>query len=321
MDAIKEIPINYLFDEDTEAVEQVEDFFYELNKPPQLKPPFPYYGGKRLVAGEVWSRLGDPDLYIEPFLGMAAVLLARPLSIVEKPRLEVVNDKNGFITNFWRAVKNNPDKVVHYASGIVSEMELHARNTFLFESCKTIQKRLYTNPLEYSCKVAGYWAYAMGLRIGVAGAGNKPYNVRPKVLTKPKNYDVLFDLQRRLKDVQSLCRDWKRLLTKTALSPARGKDKIIGVFLDPPYKKNKRSKAILYGEHDSYEVAEEVYQWGVEHGEDKKFRIVMCGNHGDFEPPQGWLTLHWTGHAHTKKTEECLWFSPWCLNPRAEQWL
>jgi site-specific DNA-adenine methylase len=67
-----------------------------------LLSPFPYFGGKRSVAADVWTRLGSPAQYIEPFCGSAAVLLAAP-----KPAsLEVINDASGFIANFWRAVKH-----------------------------------------------------------------------------------------------------------------------------------------------------------------------------------------------------------------------
>lgn len=43
-----------------------------------LKAPFPYFGGKRSVAADVWKRLGRPTQYIEPFCGSAAMLLAAP---------------------------------------------------------------------------------------------------------------------------------------------------------------------------------------------------------------------------------------------------
>lgn len=55
----------------------------------------------------VWSRLGRPKQYIEPFCGSAAVLLAAhaPAS------LEVIGDANGFVANFWRGVVFQPDEV------------------------------------------------------------------------------------------------------------------------------------------------------------------------------------------------------------------
>ena len=56
-----------------------------------LRAPFYYFGGKSRAASQVWEALGNPDHYIEPFCGSAAVLLARP----NKDRLETINDADG----------------------------------------------------------------------------------------------------------------------------------------------------------------------------------------------------------------------------------
>jgi hypothetical protein len=34
----------------------------------RLVAPFPYFGGKRTIADEVWKRLGDVKNYVEPCL-------------------------------------------------------------------------------------------------------------------------------------------------------------------------------------------------------------------------------------------------------------
>lgn len=53
-----------------------------------LKAPFPWFGGKSMVADIVWQRFGHVPNYIEPFFGSGAVLLGRPHS----PGIETVND-------------------------------------------------------------------------------------------------------------------------------------------------------------------------------------------------------------------------------------
>ena len=79
---------------------------------PPLQAPFPYFGGKRKAAPTIWQALGaDCVNYIEPFCGSAAVLLAAP----EGQRIETINDADGFVANFWRAVAQDPDAVAHYA--------------------------------------------------------------------------------------------------------------------------------------------------------------------------------------------------------------
>lgn len=38
------------------------------------EPPFPYFGGKSVVALEVWAGICHVDNFIEPFFGSGAVM-------------------------------------------------------------------------------------------------------------------------------------------------------------------------------------------------------------------------------------------------------
>jgi len=57
-----------------------------------LKSPFPYFGGKRKVAAQVWQRFGKVGNVVEPFFGSGAFLLARPMDF---DCTETVNDLDG----------------------------------------------------------------------------------------------------------------------------------------------------------------------------------------------------------------------------------
>lgn len=48
-----------------------------------LRAPFPWYGGKRRVAKDVWLLLGDVSRYVEPFAGSLGVLLGRDGGVEE----------------------------------------------------------------------------------------------------------------------------------------------------------------------------------------------------------------------------------------------
>ena len=96
-----------------------------------MKTPYPWFGGKTLVADIVWERFGDVPNYVEPFFGGGAVLLNRPAWHTGK--VETVNDINAFLTNFWRAVKADPDAVAEYADWPVNEIDLAARRDWLFK--------------------------------------------------------------------------------------------------------------------------------------------------------------------------------------------
>ena len=77
-----------------------------------LRAPFPWFGGKRRVAPEVWERFGDVPNYVEPFFGSGAVLLGRPAKHAAK--IETVNDLDGFVANFWRSVAHDPEATARW---------------------------------------------------------------------------------------------------------------------------------------------------------------------------------------------------------------
>lgn len=72
----------------------------------QLRPPFAYYGGKIRLARRIVALLPDHRVYVEPFAGSLAVLLAKPPAIHE-----VVNDRDGHLVNFWRQLREAPDEL------------------------------------------------------------------------------------------------------------------------------------------------------------------------------------------------------------------
>ena len=68
-----------------------------------LMPPFAYYGGKTTLAPIIASLLPPHDHYVEPFAGSLAVLLAKVPSSAE-----TVNDLDGDLVTFWRALRDRP---------------------------------------------------------------------------------------------------------------------------------------------------------------------------------------------------------------------
>ena len=90
------------------------------------KAPFPWFGGKRRVADEVWEALGDVQNYAEPFAGSLAVLLGRPHK--HECKAETVNDKDAYLSNFWRALAADPEAVAAWCDWPVNETDLFARH-------------------------------------------------------------------------------------------------------------------------------------------------------------------------------------------------
>lgn len=128
---------------------------------PDLRAPFPWYGGKSLAAPLLWRAFGNVPNYVEPFAGSLAVLLARP----HAPKVETVNDKDGLIANFWRAVAADPDAVAEHADWPVSEVDLHARHQWLVGQIPLVEQ-LIADPTWYDAKIAGWWVWGICTWIG-----------------------------------------------------------------------------------------------------------------------------------------------------------
>lgn len=127
-----------------------------------LRAPFPWYGGKSLAAPIIWRAFGNVPNYVEPFAGSLAVLLARP----HEPKVETVNDKDGLISNFWRAVKHAPDEVASWADWPVNEADLHARHAWLVKQAPKLYDKLLDDPDYYDAKIAGWWVWGICSWIG-----------------------------------------------------------------------------------------------------------------------------------------------------------
>ncbi len=122
-----------------------------------LKAPFPYFGGKSRIADEIWTRLGDVDNFVDPFMGSLAV----PLSRTEPRGVETFNDLDGWLCNFWRALARDPEGVASFADYYVSELDLHARGDWLFyrDGAGEFVERMRSDADFYCVKSAGWWVW------------------------------------------------------------------------------------------------------------------------------------------------------------------
>ena len=302
--------------------------------------PFPYFGGKRTIAADVWARLGTPKHYIEPFCGSAAMLLAAP----SPASLEVVCDANGFIANFWRAVKHQPDKVAEWADYPVSHVDLGARHRWLMERRAGIADGLQDADWRGDAKIAGWWLWGQCCWIGSgwcewtreqrgdghpggngqmphisdAGMGIQAIGKVPHISDAGRGETAILwtstgrlahrwlsELAGRLERVRIIHGSWERCLNH------RYGDIGTAVFLDPPYRAYEK----LYGVATS--VADEVAAWAAKHAH---LRIALCGHADDYDLP-GWDAEPWSRSRSTyggnKTTDaECVWYSPACLPRR-----
>ncbi len=148
-------------------------------KQSEYQPPFPYFGGKSSVADIIWEALGDVGNYVEPFFGSGAVLFLRPTP----GQIETVNDADGFVANFWRAMKQDSDAVADHADWPVNEADLHARHLWLIGQRERITERLMGDADWFDAKAAGWWCW--GLCCWIVGGwctGKGPWQSQDGVL-------------------------------------------------------------------------------------------------------------------------------------------
>jgi DNA adenine methylase len=293
---------------------------------PVLKSPYPFFGGKSRVAGVIWSGLGKVANYVEPFGGSLAVLLANPII----PKIETVNDKDCFISNFWRAVSHDPEGVAGFADYPVHEADLHARHRWLVSAAtEEFHRKMNEDPDYYDLKIAGWWVWGMGASIGNNWLQPKGLNASPLLSSagggihglKHSILEWFKKLQDRTRRVRVCCGDWKKVITPSITYGSKGLTtrEMTAVFLDPPYDIKGRDE--VYREDGS--IFQEVCQWAIANGDNLRLRIALCGYDGDHNIPDTWQVYAWEtngglanlGNDRGKfnKSRERIWFSPHCL--------
>ncbi len=303
-----------------------------------LRAPFPYFGGKRRAASLVWEALGNVDHYVEPFAGSAAVLLARP----HVGRCETINDLDGMVANFWRAVRSQPDAVTDACDWPVLEADLHARHLWLIGQRESLTARLIADPDWCDAKVAGWWCWGACAWIGDGWCAAKPSRKLPNLssegagvhsprrnaafaddaVTFTTTTDWLRALSARLRPGRVASGDWRRVLTRSVRHPSSKPDaSVCGVYLDPPYLDGRMDYAAGGAGTD---LSAQVRAWCVEHGDDKRLRAVLSGYAGEHDAleSQGWRVVDWktkggyasAGGDNANQKRERLWLSPHCLD-------
>lgn len=292
-----------------------------------LKSPYPWFGGKSRVASVVWQRFGKVRNYVEPFFGSGAVLLQRPTPF---EGVETINDKDGMVSNFWRAVQAAPESVARHADWPVNENDLHARNRWLAGERESLQEKLEVDPEWFDARAAGWWVYGLSCWVG-GGWAVLLYKRRPYLgqagrgvhRTTIEDVQAYFrSLSARLRGVRVCCGDWGRVATEAATTQHQG---VTAVFLDPPYSAEAKRDNALYSVED-LAVAHSVREWCLERGDDPKLRAALCGYEGEHDALEaaGWSAFAWEtadgmargrdagGLANARR--ERIWFSPACLN-------
>ena len=305
-----------------------------------LAAPFPYFGGKSLACEEVWRAFGAVDNYVEPFAGSAAMLLGAP----EGKRVETINDADGFVANFWRAVAVDPDSVANFADWPCVEADIEARHAWLVVRAERLRWQL-EDPDFFDAKIAGWWCWGSCNWIGSGWcAGEGPHLTNGASIFDGRQLPHLGNagrgIKRQLPHLGNAGQGINRKLPH--LSAGKGINQRSAYIYEWMHKLHDRlrdvrvtcgdwsrvvtdSVTIRHGRTGLFldppytkgaidyaaggvggDLAADVRQWCAENGAHPQLRIVLCGHAGEHDAllDCGWHLRKWTARKGYAKTEE-----------------
>jgi len=200
-----------------------------------LRTPISYYGGKQKLVRTIVGFIPEHKMYIEPFLGGAAVYFGK-----EPSEIEVINDTNKEVVNFYKVLKNR----YHDLSALV-RVTLHSRDDH--DSAWVI----YNKPQLFD-EVRRAWAvWVLSTQSFCSGLDknwgyDKTDNTTTKKITN-KREQFVEDLALRLQNTQLECAD--------AIYIIGSRDTLDSFFYcDPPYYNSDCGHYNGYKESDFEEL-------------------------------------------------------------------
>lgn len=187
------------------------------------RSPFPWFGGKQKLADTILALFPAHNVYVEVFGGGASVLLSKPAG-----KLDVYNDLDGGLVNFFRCLRDEPERLVPLLelTPYAREEWERAREAYGPETDAVEWARLFY------VIAAGSFAGFAARDNGVAGRGWGGERLGRMHLSRAAStanrVDNIWRFVERLRLVQIEHLDWRACLD-------RYDDPSALFYLDPPY--------------------------------------------------------------------------------------
>ena len=126
----------------------------------KLKTPITYYGGKQNLVKKILPLFPEHNLYAEPFVGGGAIFWAKP-----KSNVEVINDTNKELINFYDQVKNNfidLEKMIRislHSRSIHHDAVVKNANPHLFSNLERAWALWVLSSQSFASRLDGSWGY------------------------------------------------------------------------------------------------------------------------------------------------------------------
>lgn len=190
-------------------------------KPKKINAPFGYFGSKNKIALQLCRELPPHNCWVEAFCGSAAVTLRK-----EPAPIEVINDVDNEIVNFFEQLRNNHEalcqaiELTPYAEQELNNARVHIEELSELERARRflVQSMMAINGLFGEAK--GGFSYSDSYSRNGHDARVNRWNNLPERLKLVVS---------RLKKVRVENKDALKLLQKYKNRPATL------VYLDPPY--------------------------------------------------------------------------------------
>ena len=255
--------------------------------------PITWFGGKSALAERIVQVFPAHTTYVEPFGGSAAVLLAKPPSLVE-----VYNDLDAGLVNLFRVVRDET-----LMERLRRALDLTPYSRAEFNSAKEpaddpveAARRFMVRQRQSYSGVNRVWGFAV----------DDGHRKASTILRWERGIEVLPEVCRRLRGVQIEQDDWRTVLK-------RYDRKRTLFYLDPPYVPSTR----VEGKY-SHELTEDDHRDLVAALLDLKGKAIISGYwHETYSPLEaaGWQRIEWdvlcmVAPGKRKARTECLWLSP-----------
>ena len=201
------------------------------------KTPITYYGGKQRLVSLILSLIPEHKLYCEPFVGGAAVFFAKKPS-----EMEVINDLNGAVVNFYRVCKTEFAKLEKLIQATPHSRQVHRETQDILKNAAKL------NPVERA------WAFWVQTNMSFSSRifGGYAYERNSNgTLKRFVNKKLTFtkDLQHRL--------DMVDIENNDALQVIKSRDGADSFFYcDPPYFNSDMGHYKGYTEKDFTQLLE-----------------------------------------------------------------
>lgn len=253
---------------------------------------FPYYGGKYCLRKWLSSYLPLTKTYCEPFGGSGAILINRTPS-----KVEVLNDADGEIANFFRVLREKPKELIY-----LLEHTLYSRREFalaceptddLVERARRLYVRMRQGRSGIPTARGRQWKFSVTYsRMGMAAS----------VSQWIKAIEGLPEIVERIRRVQFLDDTAEFILRRFD-----GKDVLF--YCDPPYPKSSRN---AFGQY-RHEMTEQEHLDLAKLLHSLKAKVAISGYHCQLydDAYKDWRFVEYTKNNHTSKNSrtEVLWMN------------